>query len=180
MVIFILIIFNSLVRKHGSNGLTQQRPVTNGSNMAKNQKRRLEVTTGTAGVANSFIDMEFENDAMVNLHGYRATVAIEPQDADANSNGIMGVWVLPGGVILNGNLPQLYGEWGDEDFSQYLWGFKAWGATNQTPFHWEFSPTTTRNMARGSRIVLHILQAGISGGISRINTTQTGFVTSVS
>ncbi len=147
--------------------------------MAKSQKRRLEVSTGTIGIANAYIDLEFLNDAMVNIHGYRATVAIEPQDGDANANGILGVWVLPGGVIQNGDLPQNFGEWGDEDFSQYLWGYEVWAATNQTPYHWKFSPDTTRNMARGSRIVLHILQAGISAGVSRLNTSQTGFVTSV-
>jgi len=66
--------------------------------MAKN-KRRLEVSTSAPGISNNFIDMEFSNDAMVNLHGYIAQFAIEPQDADANANGIWAVWVLPNKTI---------------------------------------------------------------------------------
>ncbi len=143
------------------------------------QKRRLEVSTGTQGIANSYVDMDFENDAMVNLHGLHVSVALEPQDQDANTNGIMGVWTLPGGVIQNADLPQNYGAWGNEDFSQYLWGWTTFTASNQTPFHWDFRPSTTRNKARGSRIVLQILTAGVSAGLVRVNTALTGFVTPV-
>ncbi len=146
--------------------------------MAK-QKRRLEIATGTAGVSNQFIDMDFVNDAMVNLHGLHVSVALEPEDADANANGMVGVWVLPGGVIQNADLPQNIGAWGDEKFSQYLWGWEAWAASNQTPYHWNFRPKTSRNMARESRIVLHILNAGVSAGLVRQNSAITGFVTPV-
>jgi len=146
--------------------------------MAKLQKKRLEVSTGTAGISNSFIDMEFVNDANVNLHGYIAQVAIEPQDGEANCNGIIAVWVLPNALIQNADLPQFYGSFGDEDHGQYLWGFVPFAATNQTPYHWKFDPGTSRNMARDSRIVLQIRIEGISAGIARINSTQSGFVTS--
>jgi len=50
-------------------------------------------------------------------------------------------------------------------------------ATNQRPFFWNFRPKTSRNMARGSRIVVQILQEGISAGVSRQNTLITGHVT---
>jgi len=146
--------------------------------MAKNQKKRLEVSTGATGIANSFIDMEFVNDAQVNMHGYIAQVAIEPENADANANGMVAVWVLPGGVIQNGDLPAFYGSFGDEDFSQYLWAFTPWTASNQTPFHWMFAPGTSRNMARDSRVVLQIRVEGVSAGQVRQNTTQSCFVTS--
>ena len=144
--------------------------------MAK-QKRRLEVATGTASVSNNFIDVDFVNDAMVNLHGLRVNVALEPQDAGANSNGIIAVWDLPGGVIQNTDLPLSFGAFGDEDFSQYLWGWTTFVASNETPYHWEFAPSTTRNKARDSRIVVQILLAGVSGGLVRHNTVITGFVT---
>jgi len=147
--------------------------------MARQQKKRLEVSTGTSGVGDSFIDMEFLNDANVNMHGYIAQVSIEPQDADANANGIMGVWVLPNATIQNSDLPLSFGEWGNEDRSQYLWGYAPWTASNQTPYNWMFDPKTSRNMARNSRVVFEIRVDGISAGLARIVTTQSCFVTSV-
>ena len=148
--------------------------------MFKN-KRRLEVSTGTpAANSNSFIDMDFETDTVVNIHGYRAEFAIEPQDADANANGLWAVWVLPGGVIQNADLPSSYGAFGQEDFAPYLWGYGPFIASNQTPEHIIFAPKTSRNMQSGGRIVLQIFIQGISAGLARLNTTQTCFTSNVS
>ena len=148
--------------------------------MGRKNLRRLEVTSSAPGPAsNNFIDLEFTDDAMVNLHGYIAQFAIEPQDADANANGIWAVWVLPGDVIQNSDLPTNYGEFGNEDRTQYMWGYGPFTASNQTPFHMNFAPKGTRNMARGSRVVLQIFIQGLSAGLARLNTTQSGFVTQV-
>ena len=141
------------------------------------QKRRLEVATGTSGLGVSYIDMEFVNDANVNLHGLRVDVAIEPQDADANANGSIIVWNLPGKAIQNTDLPLTFGGQGNEDFSQYIWGWIPWACSNQTPFHWSFAPGTSRNKARESRIVCQITVNGISAGLIRQLTMITGFVT---
>ena len=150
-----------------------------GSTMAKD-KRRIEVSTGNpTGGSNNFIDMEFLNDAMVNFHGYHMEFVTEPQDQEANANGIWAVWVFPGKLIQNSDLPTLLGEFGDEDRSQYLWGMGVWASANQSPSHTEFKPKTSRNMARDSRIVLQILVNGLTVGALRINTVQTGFVSSV-
>ena len=146
--------------------------------MAKS-KRRLEVTSSAPGVSNNFIDLEFLNDAMVNVHGYRAEAAFEPQDADANINGIWAVWVLPGQVIQNSDLPTTYGEFGNEDRTQYMWGYGPFAFSNQTPGNIKFTPKTTRNMARDSRIVFQIFIQGVSAGLVRLNTTQTCFVSGV-
>jgi len=142
-------------------------------------KRRMEVSSSAPGISHNYIDLEFVDDTVVNLHGYRAEVTIEPQDADANANGIVAVWVLPGGVIQNADLPTNYGGFGDEDFAPYLWGFHPWTASNQTPMEWVFAPKSTRNMQKGSRIVLHVFIQGLSGGLARLNTTQTGFTSNV-
>jgi len=146
--------------------------------MAKN-RRRLEVTQSAPGISNNFIDLEFLNDAMVNLHGYRAEFTIEPTTGEANANGIWAVWVLPGKTIQNSDLPTTYGEFGNEDRAVYLWGYGPWMSSNQTPSHIVFAPSSTRNMARDSRIVLQIFVQGLSIGTIQINTTQTGFVTAV-
>ncbi len=140
----------------------------------------MEVTSSAPGAAsNNFIDLQFLNDAMVNLHGYIAQFAIEPQDADANANGIWAVWVLPNDTITNSDLPTTYGEFGNEDRSAYMWGYGPFTASNQTPYHMLFTPKGTRNMQRNSRVVLQIFIQGLSAGVARLNTTQSGFVTQV-
>jgi len=141
------------------------------------QKRRVEVATGTAGVSNNFIDIAFDNSTEVNVHSFRVDSAVEPQDTDANCNGIWAVWVLPGGVIQNTDLPLSFGAFGDEDFAPYLWGIGVFVASNQTPAHWEFTPKTSRNIQRGGRIVYHLLLAGVSAGLVRHNTSITCYTT---
>jgi len=142
-------------------------------------KRRIEVSTGTAGVSNSFVDIAFDKGQAINIHGYRAELIVEPENADANSNGICAVYVLPGGVIQNSDLPSTFGEYGNEDLAPYLWGIHPWGASNQNPAHWVFAPKTSRNMQAGGRIVFAIRQDGISAGNARIISTQTCFTSSL-
>ena len=146
--------------------------------MAKN-KRRIEVATGTASISDNFIDMDFDKGQVVNVHGFRVEAIIEPQDADANANGIWAVWVLPGGVIANGDLPNTLGSFGNEDFAPYLWGMGVWAASNQTPCRIEFFPKSTRNIQAGGRIVFHNRVNGLSAGLIRHNDVITCFTTPV-
>jgi len=142
-------------------------------------KRRMEVTTSAPGISNNFIDVEFLDDTVINLHGYRAMVAIEPEAGDANANGILAIWVLPGGTVQNSDLPTTYGEFGNEDRAPYLWGLKPWAASNQNPFNYEFVSNSSRNIQRGGRVVLQVFIQGLSSGLIRLNTAQTGFTSQV-
>ena len=146
--------------------------------MVKN-KRRVEVATGTTGVGTNFIDMEFTKGQAVNIHGLRVEAWWEPQDQEANANGIWALWVLPGGVIQNGDLPSTHGNFGNEDFAPYLWGIGTWQATNQTPGHMMFAPSSTRNMQEGGRLVFEFLVNGISAGVLRHNDVITCFTTPI-
>ncbi len=146
--------------------------------MAKS-KRRIEVATGTPGIGNSFIDIAFDKGQVVNVHGFRLDTVIEPQDADANANGILGVYVLPGGVVQNSDLPVTFGDFGNEDTAPYLWGIMPWAASNQTPDHIKFYPKTTRNIQAGGRIVVDLRMQGISAGLVRQSTVVTCFTTPV-
>jgi len=147
--------------------------------MAKN-KRRVEIATGTAAAAsNSFIDMDFEKGQVVNVHGLRMEIMIEPEVGDANANGVWALWVLPGGAIQNSDLPSTYGAFANEDFAPYLWGIGVWGAANQTTVHILFDPDTSRNIQAGGCIVAHIMVNGLSGGLIRQNTLITCFTTPV-
>jgi len=142
-------------------------------------KRRVEAASGQSGVAVLFIDMAFEKGQVVNLHGFRAEFIMEPEDADANANGAWAVWVLPGGIIQNGDLPQTSGQIGDEDHAPYLWGTGVWAGSNQTPSHTLFAPKSTRNIQAGGRVVLEIIASGVSAGQVRQRSVLTGFTTPV-
>ena len=142
-------------------------------------KRRTEIATGTPGIGNFFIDLEFDKGQTVNVHGLIVTNLIEPQDADANANGVIAVYALPGGVIQNSDLPVALGDFGNEDFAPYLWGIGIWAASNQTPSHWEFKPKTSRNIQSGGRIVVDLRVNGLSAGLVRQTTLLTCFTTAV-
>ena len=146
--------------------------------MAKS-KRRIEIATGTPNIGNSYTDINFDKGQVVNVHGLRVEVVLEPQDADANANGVIGVYVLPGGVIQNSDLPTTLGTFGNEDSAPYLWGMGLWTASNQTPYKWEFTPSTTRNIQAGGRIVVDLRIEGMTAGLMRQTTLVTCFTTPV-
>jgi len=146
--------------------------------MAKD-KRRMETSTSAPGISTNFIDVDFLDGTVVNVHGYRAQFAVEPEDGDANANGFWAVWVLPGGVIQNSDLPASIGTLGNEDFAPYMWGSGLFMASNQTPWVSEFVPGTSRNIQRGGRIVLEISITGLTVGAVRLLTRQTMFTSDV-
>ena len=93
-------------------------------------KRRIEVLTNNPGNSINFIDVEFDKGQVVNVHGYRALIAMEPEDGEANANGIIAIYRLPGSVIQNSDLPSIYGAFGDEALAPYLWGIQPFAASN--------------------------------------------------
>ena len=146
--------------------------------MAKS-KRRVEVATGTSAIASNFIDIAFDKGQSFNVHGFRVESIQEPENADANANGIWAVWVLPGGVIQNADLPQTFGEFGDEKWAPYLWGIGVWASANQTSNHVLFAPMTSRNLEAGSRIVFQLRVNGVSAGLVRHNESITCFTKAI-
>ena len=142
------------------------------------QKRRVVTGTDNVGVGTHLLDMDFIDSDVVNAHGFRFCASIEPENADANANGYWAVWCLPGGVIQNSDLPTTGGSLGNEDSAPYLWGIGCWTASNQAPYHFEFTPKTSRTCQKGSRVVLRIIKDGVSAGNVRINSLITGFTSS--
>ena len=116
----------------------------------------------------------------VNVHGFRYCMSIEPENADANANGFAIIYCFPAQMVLttNANLPQDFNDLDTKDFNPYVWGIVCWTASNQAPFHWEFTPKTSRTCQRGARIVATVVKTGISAGAVRINQTMTCFITS--
>jgi len=142
-------------------------------------KRRMEVATGNPGISTNFVDMDFDKGQAFNVHGFRLECVVEPEVGDANANGLWAVWVLPGGVVQNSDLPAAFGEFGDEKFSPYLWGIGAWAAANQTTSKIEFAPKSSRNLQAGARIVFELLINGVSSGGVRFNAVLTCFTSPI-
>jgi len=142
-------------------------------------KRRIETSSSNPGISTNFIDINFDKGQVVNVHGYRAQIALEPEVADANASGFWAVWVLPGGIIQNSDLPTTIGGLGDEDRAPYLWGVGVWNASNQSPRMIEFAPKTSRNIQAGGRIVLEVVITGLTSGNLSLDTLQTCFTSSV-
>ncbi len=142
-------------------------------------KRRTEIATGNPGISSNFIDMEFLEGQTVNVHGLRVECIVEPEDADANANGVVAVYCLPSSVVQNTDLPATLGAFGDEKFAPYLWGMSVWAGSNQNPWHWEFVPKSTRNIQNGGRIVVNLRINGLTIGNARQTTMITCFTTPI-
>jgi len=144
------------------------------------QRRRLTFDTDANSTLNSSVadhtSLELNETDAVNVHGYRFCGSIEPENADANANGFWAVFCLPAGVLsITSDLPNSEGEFNSEDTNAYLWGCGCWTASNQAPYHFEFTPSTSRNCQKGARIVGYVTKLGISAGAVRINLISTCF-----
>jgi len=143
------------------------------------QRRRLdaESTSNATLNSNSLDDIEIKLDEgpSVNAHGLRYCFSIEPENADANANGFWVLYCLPAAVITSPDLPSTFADLDNEDFLPYVWGVGCWTASNQAPYHYEFSPSTSRTCQNGARLRGTIVKTGISAGAVRINQTLTCF-----
>jgi len=146
----------------------------------KAERRRTAGTTTSSAVldSNSVHDVIIEQDEQgsMNFHGLRYCFSIEPENTDANANGIWYIVCLPQGIIQNSDLPATMGTMtNDEDVAKYIWGMGCWTASNQAPFHYEFAPSTSRNCVKGARVKGAICVNGISAGAVRVLQTLSIF-----
>ena len=147
------------------------------------QRRRIDTDSTSTSVLNSNSENQVEilldeSDA-VNAHGLRFCGSIEPENADANANGLWLCWCLPANVINEASdLPETFSALNNEDYNPYLWGMGCWTASNQAPYHFEFTPSTSRTCQKGARIIAHVILSGISAGAVRTNLIMTCFTSS--
>ncbi len=137
------------------------------------ERRRMAGQTVSSSVIdlNTVANIQIAQDeqATSNFHGLRYCFSIEPENADANANGIWYVVCLPQGIIQNSDLPSTIGGLtNDEDIAPYIWGLGCWTASNQAPFHYEFAPKSSRNCIKGARVKGIVVPNGISGGALRM------------
>ncbi len=142
----------------------------------KSQRRRLDAQSDQEGLNGiSEVQLLLDETDAVNVHGVHYCFSIEPENAGANANGYWILYCLPASVIVNADLPASFADLDNEDFLPYVWGVGCWTASNEAPFHYEFSPSTSRNCQKGARIRGHVVVTGVSAGLVRINQTITGF-----
>ena len=142
------------------------------------QRRRVHAITssiGTTGPLNLQADVDETNGA--NLHGLRCSMAIEPENAGANANGLWVLWCLPDAQspIPNAN----FGSMETEAGNAFVWALGTWIASNETPWQHDIEIRTSRNCQNGARIVLTIEIAGVSAGNVRYNRILTYFTKSL-
>jgi len=99
---------------------------------------------------------EIQLQRAANVHNLKVEINIESEAMEANANGFWFVYAFPGDIIGTADLPGTWSAFDDEKTSQYIWGSGLWMASNQTPFHKEFMPKTTRNLPRGGRVFLQV------------------------
>ena len=143
------------------------------------QRRRLDAESTSNTTLNSatadIIEVELAEGPSVNAHGLRYCFSIEPENADANANGFWLCLCLPAGVLQTNDFPTTFANLDNENFLPYVWGVGCWTASNQAPYHYEFTPSTSRTCQNGARITSFICKTGISAGAVRINQTMTLF-----
>jgi len=146
----------------------------------KKERRRMAGQSFASGTLNSNLtyDITIEQDeqATMNFHGLRFCFSIEPENTDANANGIWYVVCLPQGIIQPSDLPSTIGDMvNDEDIAPYIWGMGCWTASNQAPFHYEFAPKSSRNCIKGARVFATVIPGGLSAGLLRVLSTLSIF-----
>ena len=141
------------------------------------QRRLIEARSDAIGIAANVLTQNLTESSSVNVHGLRACGSIEPENTDANANGFWIVYCFPSTVIGDSGLPSSFGDLDDKLYNPYVWGIGCWTASNQAPFHFEFTPSTSRTCQRGARIVFQVEITGVSAGNVRVNQTMTMFTT---
>ena len=143
------------------------------------QRRRLnaESISNTTLNSNSAdnITITLDEGPSVNAHGLRYCFSIEPENADANANGYWVMYCLPSQTVQLTDLPNTFSTLDNEDFLPFVWGIGCWTASNQAPYHYEFTPSISRTCQNGARLLGIIVKTGISAGAVRINQTLTCF-----
>ena len=114
----------------------------------------------------------------VNVHGVRFGFIAEPENADANANGVWTLWCMPDEIsavpIPSVPLMELEGS------NAFIWAMGVWASSNQTPFNLpETALGTSRNCQQGARIVLAVHASGISAGNVRVVSYLRNFTKSL-
>ncbi len=136
------------------------------------EPKRIEENTATAGAAVQ-VSVEFGPGTgtilrrLVNYHNIWGSFMVEPQDADANANGVWVLWMKPDDT--QADTLWSFANINSNNFNQMIIACGVWAASNQSPFTVPaIHMNTSRNMVANQKLVLSVFQEGISAGLSRI------------
>ncbi len=97
----------------------------------------------------------------VNFHNIWGSVALEPENADANA---LGNWVLyivkEGGQVIDWTFTTINAE----NNNWFIIACGVWAASNQTPFTKEVHPSTSRTLNPGDKIVMSATVTSLTAG----------------
>ena len=141
------------------------------------QSKFLNAVTGAITTGGRVVN-EISLQRAANVHGLMAEVNIESEAMEANSNGSWQLYAFPGDVITANDTLSAWDQWDNENITQYLWGSGLWMASNQTPFHTMFKPSTTRNLPKSGRVMLVVHVEGTLPVLTnnRVNTLLKFFI----
>ena len=142
--------------------------------MAGKERRRIQVSTSLKTVNQQENLQIVIEEGSVNAHAIRASIMCEPQDADANANGMWGLFALLRSTegVPSLDVPTIDLE---ADNPTYI-ALGTWGASNQSPFNHNIEIGTSRNLPKNARLVLGVQMDGISAGSVRVLQMLTCFI----
>ena len=122
-----------------------------------------DTTLGVAGTAEASYDVAADK---VNCSNIWGQFTIEPEDADANSQGS---WIMYSVNQQQSAIIFTDARLNDDTLAQYIIAWGVWSATNQTAYT---SPAiqirTTRNLRKDGILALQVHQTGITAGNSSV------------
>ena len=122
-----------------------------------------DTTLGVAGQSDAEHQVDKNKENCSNIW---ASFSVEPENADANSQGWWVLW------SRGFDTPLI--QWSDVSMSNQKNGMfviacGAWGATNQTPYNsGAIGVKTSRNIRDGGSLVMSVHQTGITAGNSSV------------
>ncbi len=103
---------------------------------------------------------------LTNYHNIWFGMSIEPQNADANSNGVWVLW-----ENRNTNNPDTTWSLANiltDDFTMQIIACGVWTASNQTPFNFSSQLKSSRNFVANQELVLSVHVNGSSAGLVHV------------
>ena len=146
--------------------------------MAGRQRTRVHTLTDQESVGTNYdLIGTIDETSGENVHGLRLSVAFEPENADANCNGLWALWCLPrestaiptttvAGLELEADNPA-------------MWAVGAFAASNQTPYVLNIDLGTSRNCPNGTRVIFRANMNGVSAGNVRVTGVMRWFTKSL-
>jgi len=137
------------------------------------ERKRVHTAGGSPGAGSALILVaNIDESNGVNVHNIHLSVTVEPEDADANSQGQWVLWCLPDKT--SGAPSTTLGALEAEGSNAFYVAGDLWSASNQTPFvSGDVTFKTTRNCQNGARLVLTCHVEGTTAGLNSVHMLLT-------